>query len=259
MPKILKSLAVVFLATAAVGADEKPASKVKEETNAAVDRMVANILERMDTNKDGKISRQEAKGRIAENFDRLDTNKDGYLDKDELRRVARIMVENWAKAEPSKTGDSKKPEAGEAAVERILQNLLERMDANKDGNISREEAKGKIAENFDRIDANKDGFLDKDELRRVARMMAGNRAGNNAEQGGKNGSPKFRPNAIDFDALDKNADGRLTREEVKGTPLADHFDEIDADKDGTINRKELRIYLEKQAAKPDSIEKPVKK
>lgn len=42
---------------------------------------------KLDTNKDGKISREEAAQHphLAQNFDQLDTNKDGALSKDELR------------------------------------------------------------------------------------------------------------------------------------------------------------------------------
>ena len=41
-------------------------------------------FEKMDTNQDGKISKEEWKGR-AEMFDRLDANHDGFLTKDELQ------------------------------------------------------------------------------------------------------------------------------------------------------------------------------
>jgi ribonuclease BN (tRNA processing enzyme) len=46
------------------------------------DKLLAN----MDTNKDGKISKSEVKGKLKENFDRRDTNKDGYITEDELER-----------------------------------------------------------------------------------------------------------------------------------------------------------------------------
>ncbi len=66
----------------------KPGSKGKPTDPAAKPKnppgpeaMVDMILQRMDANKDGKISRSEAQGRILENFDRIDTNKDGYLDR----------------------------------------------------------------------------------------------------------------------------------------------------------------------------------
>lgn len=42
------------------------------------------------------------------------------------------------------------------------------MDADQDGKISKEEAKGRILENFDAIDADADGFLTKEELHAFA-------------------------------------------------------------------------------------------
>jgi len=49
---------------------------------------VNGILKDLDTDQDGKISRQEARGRVKEHFDRLDANKDGFVDRDELMRAA---------------------------------------------------------------------------------------------------------------------------------------------------------------------------
>ena len=49
----------------------------------------AGILERLDTNKDGKLQRSEAPERMARFFDRLDTNGDDVLDADELKAMSR--------------------------------------------------------------------------------------------------------------------------------------------------------------------------
>ena len=45
---------------------------------------------KLDTNRDGSISRDEAKAapRLAENFDAIDSNKDGQLSRDEMARMA---------------------------------------------------------------------------------------------------------------------------------------------------------------------------
>lgn len=162
--------------------------------------------------------------------------------------------------EPTKPGGKAKPadpafkpKAG-PNPEQMVDMILQRMDTNKDGKISKSEAQGRIADNFDRIDTNKDGYLDRSELLVMARRMiqmqgAGGPPGPGGPFAGQ------RPDPNDFDALDKNADGRLTREELKGTPYADKFDEIDTNKDGKIDRKEFSAYFRREAEKKQQTEK----
>ena len=42
------------------------------------------------------------------------------------------------------------------------------MDANKDGKLSKDEARGPLSESFDRFDANSDGTISEEELARMA-------------------------------------------------------------------------------------------
>jgi Ca2+-binding EF-hand superfamily protein len=161
-----------------------------------------------------------------------------------FRIFAVILASGLAATASAADKDPPKKPAENPEVERMVANFLERFDANKDGKISKDEAKGRLAESFDRFDTNKDGYLDKEELRRVAAFMIAARG---------NGPAGARPGiqGPDFDDLDRNADGRLTRDELKGTPFADHFDEIDTNKDGKIDKKEFTAYLKKQAEKKD--------
>ena len=50
---------------------------------------IDGLIERLDTNKDGKISKEEAKGWLKEHFEKLDLNKDNFLDREELIKAAR--------------------------------------------------------------------------------------------------------------------------------------------------------------------------
>ena len=129
------------------------------------------FLKRFDANKDGVLTKDELPPGLARNFDRFDRDGDGKLDKKEIAQMLEASQRIFAGGAGQKPGT--KPALDNAAVERRVADVLERMDTNKDGKISKDEAKNFIAQAFDRIDTNKDGFIDKDELRRfVARNMA---------------------------------------------------------------------------------------
>lgn len=73
-----------ILSLALLGADPaEGAAKAKK----------GDILKKLDTNTDGKISRAEfeasGKGK-AKLFDKLDTNNDGFLTKDELSKIGEL-------------------------------------------------------------------------------------------------------------------------------------------------------------------------
>jgi Ca2+-binding EF-hand superfamily protein len=91
-------------------------------------------LQHMDSNSDGKISRDEW-SRKPEKFDELDKNGDGYLDREEA--VA----------------------AGRAHGRRALK----QMDVNNDGRVTRDEWKG-APKRFDRLDSNHDGVITQEDL-----------------------------------------------------------------------------------------------
>jgi Ca2+-binding EF-hand superfamily protein len=50
-------------------------------------------LKEADANKDGKISKDEASGRLKEAFDQFDTNSDGFLDETEISAMLRRMAD----------------------------------------------------------------------------------------------------------------------------------------------------------------------
>jgi Ca2+-binding EF-hand superfamily protein len=196
----------------------------------------------LDTDGDGRLSAEELRNAI-KLLEKLDKNKDGYIDRFELEQAM------GGRPTPPAGPPAERPE-----VNRLVERAFEEMDRNKDGKISKDEARGPIAENFDRIDTNKDGFIDREELRQAAlrRMM-----GPGAPPGTTPGTSRALPT---FDSLDKDADGRLTREEVQGTPLANRFDEIDTNKDGKIDPKEYEVWVKKQEALgPEKPREPAKK
>lgn len=47
----------------------------------------ATIIEQMDTNEDGKLSKDEVQGPLKNDFDKLDTDSDGFLSLEELKNA----------------------------------------------------------------------------------------------------------------------------------------------------------------------------
>jgi Ca2+-binding EF-hand superfamily protein len=170
-----------------------------------------------------------------------------------LGRLQRIMLSlallaalaTASSAQDPRKNDKSRPPDPPArtgpTAEQMVDSILARLDVNKDGKISRSEARGPIADNFDLIDTNKDGYLDRKELQAMARRRLAAMAGGMRPASG-GAAPGTRSDPLDFDALDKNADGRLTRDELKGTPWFDLFEAIDRNHDGKIDPQEWEAY-----------------
>lgn len=47
----------------------------------------AELLEHMDENEDGKLSKKEIKGRLKNDFDKIDLNEDGYISEEEFEKA----------------------------------------------------------------------------------------------------------------------------------------------------------------------------
>ncbi|PQJ32466.1 hypothetical protein BST92_11245 [Nonlabens arenilitoris] len=47
----------------------------------------ATIIQQMDTNEDGKLSKDEVQGPLKNDFDKLDTDSDGFLSLEELKNA----------------------------------------------------------------------------------------------------------------------------------------------------------------------------
>jgi Ca2+-binding EF-hand superfamily protein len=203
-----------------------------------------DFIRHFDKNKDGYLTPDELPPRLSRMFSQFDRNGDGKLDRQEVEKMLQVVRQRLG------SGSGLAGAGKGASPQQIVAGLLQRQDTNKDGKISRDEARGPLARNFDLIDTNKDGYLDREELLRAVRRSLVNNNGPGQAKGETKAQPAAKPGStVDFDALDLNADGRLSRSELKGTPYERDFDLIDANKDGKIDRKEFQAYLKSQSEK----------
>jgi Ca2+-binding EF-hand superfamily protein len=162
---------------------------------------VEGFLKDYDRNKDGHLTRDELPPELRAAFDRLDTNKDGKISREELEHgVAHLhpprrpsdfvyiliemsdcdeqcahevqraydILRKLDKNNNGKIDPDELKAAREQIVKDRVDHLFKQLDANKDGKISREEARGMVRQNFDEIDRNKDGFITKQEMLEAA-------------------------------------------------------------------------------------------
>ncbi len=176
-------------------------------------------FEQLDVNGDGTIEKAEVPDRARAAFDRLlklgDADKDGKLQSNEFRD----LVVSMRNAGPAGAGNN----LGIFAVDPM--GRFKALDKNGDGKVSREEFAGRPAM-FERVDANKDGFLVADEVK--ALVGSASKQGMSTPTGPQPGARIM--------AMDRNGDGKVSREEFSGAPAL--FDRLDANGDGFLARDE---------------------
>jgi Ca2+-binding EF-hand superfamily protein len=181
------------------GGAKKPAGQAPRSDPLHFD--VEAFLKDHDRNGDGFLQRNEVPTWLRDRFDQLDANQDGKLSPEELRRgiahlqprrrpsdVALVLIEMsdcdeecagelqrlYDVLRQLDTNHDGKIDAGELKVmrrrlvEERVDGLLEALDANHDGKISKDEARGRIKEDFEKLDVNHDGFIDRQELLKAA-------------------------------------------------------------------------------------------
>jgi Ca2+-binding EF-hand superfamily protein len=126
------ALATMVLATAMSAAHAQPFSG-------------PGLLARVDTNKDGQITREESAAARERMFRRLDKNKDGLIDEPEIEKARQAIVDRAA------------------MMEKRLSSRWQRMDSDGDGKVSAAEFQARSAM-FELADRNGDGVVSKDEI-----------------------------------------------------------------------------------------------
>jgi Ca2+-binding EF-hand superfamily protein len=156
-----------------------------------------------------------------------------------------VMAQQSAPADVAGDRDAKRAQWQAKADARFAE-----ADKDGDGQLDRIEVQGmneRLAKNFDRVDVNSDGELSREELAAMHSKMRqhGRKAGR--RMGYMHGLVK---------GMDDDGNGAISRAELgdKAPKLAENFDAIDANNDGELSREEMREFrktrrAERQASK----------
>ena len=165
MRKTLLTLALTAsaIAAAACGAQTAPAPSQSPMATTDMPRGPGphrgGGMMRADADGDGVVTRAEAIAEADQRFDRMDTNRDGRVTPDEMAALRTAMRDRLTAA-----GRTPPPD-GDAPTR-----MGRRQDPDGDGVMTKADAEALAAKRFDRMDANHDGRLDRTELANVSEM-----------------------------------------------------------------------------------------
>ena len=203
----LLSFAATALATAAFA----------DGPNGGANGGPGGFLKSADLNKDGVIDQTEFQTSRDKWFANLDTNKDGFVSADELKAFSDKMHAQWAQ----KHGDQAKTDQQDQKRKHgdFAQHILQRVDTDHDGKISKAEFDAEGAKLFARLDTNGDGKIASDEMpqRHWARFSGGMFNRMDTDHDGKVTKAEFQAASEQmFQRMDKNGDGVLEQNEMQG-------------------------------------------
>jgi len=111
-----------------------------------------------------------------------------------------------------------------------------RVDPDKKGYFTLDDARRYAAAQFERLDANHDGVLDHDEF--VASLTRSIARSTSEENKARMERSLTRRDTL-FHTIDQKGDGKITKEEYLAA-ATQHFNDLDIDKAGKITTAELR-------------------
>ncbi|MBY5314002.1 EF-hand domain-containing protein [Rhizobium leguminosarum] len=149
------------------------------------------MLKQFDTNKDGQVSKDEATAGLDKIFAAIDTNKDGSLTPGEIREYRKTQMQAMRDQRKQEAGENKDANAAAATADNNDQGrpprdghdgrdghrwmrhggnimraslMMQRIDTDQNGQISKQEATAAFDKLFARMDRNKDGVISIDDM-----------------------------------------------------------------------------------------------
>lgn len=135
-------------------------------TRAAAEQRADRIFDRLDANHDGKIDQEDRAVREKTRFDRIDANHDGQLSYAEFTAMHQQRAD---------AGNARGGQRGDRVSARGMHRMahagfgrggMTRLaDADKNGAITKGEFRAAAVQRFERLDANHDGTVTRDEAK----------------------------------------------------------------------------------------------
>ncbi|OAV55915.1 calcium-binding protein [Rhizobium sp. WYCCWR10014] len=149
------------------------------------------MLKQFDTNKDGQVSKDEATAGLDKIFAAIDTNKDGSLTPGEIREYRKTQMQAMRDQRKQEAGENKDANAAPETADNSDQGrppreghdgrdghrwmrhggnimrasiMMQRVDTDQNGQISKQEATAAFDKLFARMDRNKDGVISIDDM-----------------------------------------------------------------------------------------------
>ena len=197
MSKLLIGGAALLASAAAVAqiapvaGQEMQAKAERVHTRAEVQAKIAEHFAKLDTNRDGSVTKAEAdsakaarRGQFAERrkerredrrenaFERLDSNRDNAISRVEWDAHAAQREQRIASRD--RNGDGRPDRRGGRRgmhMAGLGGHMFEMADANKDGRVTLQEAQAAALRHFDTADVNRDGQVTPDERRQMHERM----------------------------------------------------------------------------------------
>ena len=193
MSKYMIAATAVLLGGAALAQSAPPAAPAPHAGDHVMTRnetvqMVREHFGKLDSNKDGAVSKDEIAsihGKMGDGaphmvmregpmgdpnaaFDRLDANKDGMISRDEFAKAREQRIEKRIVMREKIKGARKDGKLGEMRMHRMGggmggARMIVMADSDHDGKITLPEAEAMALKHFDEMDANHDGQITREE------------------------------------------------------------------------------------------------
>jgi Ca2+-binding EF-hand superfamily protein len=142
----------------------------KEEAESGRAAMKDHFRQRLGERREHRLEQRDP----AQAFNRLDTNKDGTISRDEfakgheMRIERRIALKDGMTAVPGAPGgEGRRMHMHHMGGGKLGGHMFEMSDANKDGRVSLQEATDAAVRHFDMADANRDGRITPEERKQM--------------------------------------------------------------------------------------------